>query len=416
MSTSAYLHRRAWLGFALGLATDLAVGRSPRGPAPTRDTPAGRPPRVHYRTTHSFAPGEGSGPSGGITLASDGLGYGITSEQGAYGYGTLYRIDRAERIQTLHDFAGLPVDGEWPFDPLIEGDDGALYGATYRGGAYERGFTLGGTLFRLDRDGRWTLLHEFSGHHGDGDEPNGPLLLASDGQFYGTTLRGGDGSAGTVFRMDHDGHVTIVRSFRYDRGIGWPLAGLIEGPDGRLYGTCSGDPGPNAGGIFSMEKDGSDARTLHKFNWHDGAQPQQPLTLGSDGSLYGNTANGGNHANGTLFRLHPSGQLTVLHGLSEFKDGGWPSSPLLEVRPGVFIGSARYGGPTLDSAGTLFMIRPNRRFELLHVFRPAADGTPDGYWPSGPLSVCPEGQVIGTCIGGGLHDQGTIWKLVLPDA
>src|SRR6185295_19520566 len=99
---------------------------------------------------------------------------------------------------------------------------------------------------------RFNVLHAF----GDPGvlNPNGPLLLASDGNFYGTALQGGACDAGTLFRMTPAGSVTLMHTF-FANSIdgGFPAAGLIQASDGHLYGTTETGGNGNPGGtIFRL--------------------------------------------------------------------------------------------------------------------------------------------------------------------
>src|SRR5262249_18419337 len=75
----------------------------------------------------------------------------------------------------------------------------------------------------------YPVLPSFSSS--DGANPNARLVQASDGYLYGTTSSGGDGGAGTVFRIDTSGNLTTLHSFVGNDGNN-PAAGLIEASDG----------------------------------------------------------------------------------------------------------------------------------------------------------------------------------------
>ena len=91
-----------------------------------------------------------------------------------------------------------------------------------------------------------TYLHAF-GPPPDASQPNGPLLLASDGNFYGTSRAGGANTCGdinfpcgAVFKVTPDGKETVISSFGLSATDAYrPNAGLIQGKDGALYGTTS---------------------------------------------------------------------------------------------------------------------------------------------------------------------------------
>ena len=91
-----------------------------------------------------------------------------------------------------------------PYAGLVQAPDGHLYGTTMRGGTNDNG-----TIFRLTLDGRFAIvLHQFSGE--DGENPEGTLIVGSDGNLYGTTLQGGDGDRGTIFRITTGRHLHVA--------------------------------------------------------------------------------------------------------------------------------------------------------------------------------------------------------------
>ena len=83
-----------------------------------------------------------------------------------------------------------------------------LYGTTPVGGAQAKG-----TVFKIDAAGTLTTLHSFSGFPGDGAAPVGGLVQGSDGNFYGTTASGGAFFQGTIFQMTSSGAITVLHSF-----------------------------------------------------------------------------------------------------------------------------------------------------------------------------------------------------------
>jgi uncharacterized repeat protein (TIGR03803 family) len=158
--------------------------------------------------------------------------------------GKVFRIDRDGIFTDIHTFHG--ADGAFPATALFLVADGTLYGTTRDGGDSDLG-----TLFSIDTAGVFTpLLHSFTGT--DGANPRGALFQASDGLLYGTTSAAGAHGAGTIFRMDINGTVTVLHHFNDASDGAAPLAGLIQASDGALYGTTSvGGPG-DGGTIFRL--------------------------------------------------------------------------------------------------------------------------------------------------------------------
>ena len=148
-----------------------------------------------------------------------------------------------------------------------------------------------------------TTLHSFNG--GDGRSPEAALVQGSDGNFYGTTVLGGAHLKGTVFKIDATGSLTTLHSFSGSPGDGAvPFAGLVQGSDGNFYGTTASGGAFFQGTVFRMTPSGA-ITVLHSFNsfFSEGAVPFAGLVQGSDGNFYGTTALGGAHGAGTVFKF-----------------------------------------------------------------------------------------------------------------
>ena len=290
---------------------------------------------------------DGANPHGGLIQASDGSLYGTTSSGGANGAGTIFKINQAGAFATLHDFAGS--DGASPVSSLIQGPDGALYGTTNAGGASGRG-----TIFKIDADGTaFTTLHALRRLPGGanpqtGSDPGGgrePLWVdhlwrrqrlrndLQDGQerrhfhhaaefrlerrgvpgvgpgpghgwvLYGTTVEGGATAPfGTIFKIDTAGvALTTLHDFVGSDFL-YPFGAMIQGKDGRLYGTTTnGGANQIYGTIFRIDTDGANFTTLHSFAGGDGANPVSGLIQTMDGSLFGTTSTEARNNSGTVF-------------------------------------------------------------------------------------------------------------------
>ncbi len=150
-----------------------------------------------------------------------------------------------------------------------------------------------------------TTLVSFTGTNGA--VPEAALTLGNDGNFYGTTSRGGSNNDGTVFTMPTNGTLTTLISFNGTNGS-YPGAALMLGNDGNFYGTTTSGGSCDDGTVFMVTTNGT-LTTLISFNGANGWHPAGALTLGSDGFLYGTTQWGGNtnlnggSGFGTVFRL-----------------------------------------------------------------------------------------------------------------
>ncbi len=187
---------------------------------------------------------------GPLLPATDGYLYGATGEGGKYGYGTVFRMSTTGAINIIYGKFNDP-NGIEPSGPLVQGTNGSLYGTTYDGG----GTPDAGTVFNLTLPPpapTLTTLHSFDGT--DGDSPAAGLVLASDGNFYGTTAYGGANLVGTLFKITPGGAFTSLFDFTDEAGEtgvsgDYPDTTIMEDTNGVLYGLTNGG-GANGDGVF----------------------------------------------------------------------------------------------------------------------------------------------------------------------
>ena len=324
-----------------------------------------------------------------------------------WGNGTVFKISPDGRLTTLYSFGGGD-DGAQPIAALFQGINGNFYGTTRYGG------TNGlGTVFRINSNGVLTSLWSFTGANG-GASPNTALVQGSDGYFYGTTA-GNDLAIGvynpsTVFRISTNGALATLYSF--GNGDGWltPESGLVEGPDGNLYGTIQNGGTNDWGFVFKITTNGL-LTTLYSFSGgSDGGSPSGNLVQGSDGSIYGTTPfYGTNGGGGTLFKITTNGFLTTWYSFTNSHDGASPGG-LVQGNDGYFYGTTSDGGA--NGYGTFFRISPNGALTSLYSFT----GKSDGGYPYGGLVQASDGNFYGTS-GGGQTGAGTVFRLsIVPTA
>jgi uncharacterized repeat protein (TIGR03803 family) len=367
--------------------------------------------------------GDGATPWGSLIQASDGNLYGLTSYGGANSVGSVIKISTdgttvgtAETV--LYSFAGGTGDGATPWGSLIQASDGKLYGLTSYGGTHDLG-----TVFGISTDGTAagtteTVLHTFAGGTGDGANPQGSLIQASDGNLYGMTKSGGANGAGTVFGISTDGTAagtteTVLHTFAGGTGDGAsPNGDLIQASNGNLYGLTYAGGTNSLGTVFWISTDGTTVGTaetvLYSFagGTGDGANPQfGSLIQASDGNLYGMGYTGGANNFGIVFKISTAGVETVLHSfLGAGGDGAHPDGDLVQASDGNFYGMTSYGG----GAGAVIKISTAGVETVLHSF---AGGTGDGATPWGSLIQASNGNLYGLTYAGGTHDLGTVIKI-----
>lgn len=304
---------------------------------------------------------DGYGPSGGLVLDTNGDFFGVTVgggiNSGNLDSGTVFKITPDGNLTTLHKFCTQSScsDGATPASTLVRGADGDFYGTTTFGGTAGQG-----TIFKITPAGVFTLLSSLecteSGCLG-GSTPYGPLLQAMDGNFYGTSYAGGPYfwclGGGVLFAMTPAGGLTTVHDFCMPNGF-TPMAGVIEATNGNFYGTtlAGGEVNEQGFGTVFEETTGGKVYSLYTFcleaGCPDGNYPQG-LIQATDGNLYGMTVQSG-YNDGTVFEITTTGQLTTLHSFSG-ADGLDPDGALLQATNGVFYGTTRTGGDIRCSYG-----------------------------------------------------------------
>ncbi len=181
------------------------------------------------------------------------------------------------------------------------------------------------------------------------------------------------------------------------------LPGVIaQGTDGNLYSTSPKGGGRDMGTVFRVMPSG-ELSVVYNFDGTKGQTPYGGLTLGTDGNLYGTTFAGGARNSGTIFRITTSGELAVLYNFQGGNDGFGPYAPPIEGANGDFFGTTGYGGTT--GCGTVYKIAAGV-FTTLHSFSQG-----DGCTPIGPLMLGTDGNLYGTTNLGGLRDFGEVFRL-----
>jgi len=194
-----YLYGTASRGGTTGSGTIFRVGLDGSGFELLRTLPA-----LVTSTTTPPTNTDGAGPVAGLTDGRDGRLYGVTSQGGSTGIGTVFALDPVGKVFTvLHNFDG--AKGAQPTGELLLAQDGKLVGTTGAGGTNSAGSTTTlGTIFSIARDGTgFTSLYSFDGK--EGATPGGSLLQLDANTFAGVTFAGGRCSQGSVYQLSLTG-------------------------------------------------------------------------------------------------------------------------------------------------------------------------------------------------------------------
>jgi len=346
-------------------------------------------------------------PNGGIgphplTQDSGGTFYGTTTGGGNNLGGTVFKMDAACTMTVLHHF-GAAGDGKWPYDGVIVASDGFIYGTTVSGGSDNFG-----TVFRLDTNGNnYTFVSMLSpsGICGvNGDSPSAAPFQASDGGIYVTMeicgpLGPNGSSVGTVVSVSNTPTATALGYFDPHGDFDRPEAPVIEGADKTLYSTAynSWFQTNHLGGVFKMPLGGGDPQLVHGFSGTDGAHPEAPLSLASDGGLWGTTTSrldkiGNTVGPGTLFKI-AGGGLSTVH---EFTFAEGPATQDGGAMPGPdgFVYGLTVGQNGFGLDGIVF------RSDLDGNFQKIAKvvDTEIGRVPYGQMYRAQDGKLYGQCL------------------
>jgi uncharacterized repeat protein (TIGR03803 family) len=378
-----------------------------------------------FKVLHTFDGKDGSFPTGTLVRDSSGNIYGTTGGGGTggcdgYGCGTVFKMNNAGKEIWLYSFKGASqID---PTAGLLRDASGNLYGTTENGGKITKtcGGVQGGgcgTVFRVDKNGQGTTLYKFKGTP-DGYFPQALLVKDSAGNLYGTSYLGGVDGIGAVFKLDANGKETILHSFAGPPEGGGDGAFLYEGvirdTAGNLYGVTAAGGASGAGTVFKVDSSGSETLLYSFSGGSDGGDPDSVLLLDSQGNLYGTTANGGSSdvcdgGCGTVFELSPQSggnwAETVVYSfcsLENCADGQQPvGGPLVKDSVGNIYGNTIFGGSYRncngDSCGVIFKLDTAGKETVLHSFTGGADGA----FPYAGLTRDSSGNLYGTAWQGG---------------
>ncbi len=316
------------------------------------------------------------------------------------------RPARAQTETVLYSFTSSP-DGELPTSSLTS-HNGNFYGTTYRGG-------LGyGIVFELSPNGGggWneSVLHSFTGG-ADGAYPiYSNVIFDSAGNLYGTASEGGAYGYGVVFeltRLATNWTETVVYNFCSQSGCAdgeYPADGLIMDPAGNLYGSATGYPG----GVFELSPSGG--------GWTEQLISEEPsdsgLTMDAAGNIFGTTEV-------SVFELSPNGSgwrsadIHYFPGIDRRGEGGaYVNGPVVFDQAGNLYGTTRAGRGT--PYGMVFELSPRKKVwkrKTLYIFHINKGGSRDGINPSAGVVLDAAGNIYGTARVGEDGD-GIVYELV----
>ncbi len=371
----------------------------------------------HLTVLYSFLNGnDGGNPRGGVTLDPAGNLYGTTTSGGSSNCGVLYRLDTQGHETTLHSF-GANGDGCYPAAAVIFDGAGNIYGTTVG----SKNTFDAGVIYKVDTNGKETVLYAFTGG-ADGGYPYSGVTLDAQGDLYGTTAYGGSSGSGVVYRLSPSGQETVLDNLPAPAAQPPAIAAaaVALGANGNLFSTSETGGTAELGFVFELTPAGQQT-TLFNFpasSTARGSNPSSGVVLGKSGSLFGTTTRGGPTAPGRLdnpcgvvYELTPAGQEKIIYS---FTGGvsGCDLSGLLREATGNLYGTAFSDGPggasTNSDLGLVYMLDPTGNETVLYSFQ---GGTSDGAGPTGGLIRDAAGNFYGTTEAGGAENSGVVYKL-----
>ena len=198
--------------------------------------------------------GQGVG-LGANRIATDGDLYGVAQSGGTYGNGIFYTLTvtaGVSQAQILYSFGATGDDASKPAQAPAQGLDGNFYG-TSAGGSITPACPAGcGAVYRITPAGEETVLYSFGTNPADQASPTcspGPLILGSDGNFYGTYCS-------VIFQINPQGQETVLHTMT--AADGQQIANsLLQADDGNFYGVTTTGGENNAGTVFKLVVPGS---------------------------------------------------------------------------------------------------------------------------------------------------------------
>ncbi len=354
------------------------------------------------------------------TLASTNFGsytaiYGVTEGTDGNFYGQafdntyIFRVTPAGSLSTLSGQlaanCGLQTVGN-----LILAGDGNFYGTTRI-----QGTGGGGVLFQYNISSKTCApIYSFNPTT-DGYYPSGGLTYGSDGNFYGILSQSPEDASGSgaIFQVTPAGKFSIVYNFQNGADGGNPVGYLIEATDGNFYGaTTTGGSGANTGTIYRLTPGATFPwvlATQYNLGSLTGTNPSGQIVEGPDGNLYGALQSGAANNFGSVW------QLDLQDDYSDFYDftSANRAETLVVGGDGSLYGATTYGDGANNSQGEFFKLTTAGVYTTLADFSTSSANLEE---PIGQIIQGSDGDFYGTAQTGGAHNAGGVWQGVVSPA
>ncbi len=200
-----------------------------------------------------------------------------------------------------------------------------------------------------------------------------------------------------VITCNLGGVVAPVYQFPANQGIAAPI---VYGNDGNYYGVEE-DALDSAGYVFRVTPAGVPTTICNLPQGTFRGSQTVPFLQASDGNFYGGTIAGGANGFGSLYKLTPGGQYTLLYSFPRGKASGGPTT-LIEASDGNLYGAAQAG----NGEGEIFRITKTGQYSVIYLMSNGDDGTCPCWLLQGS-----DGLIYGIAHAGGSVGAGSFFSL-----
>lgn len=357
-----------------------------------------------FSTCYEFTGGiDGGDPTVSLFQASNGLLYGTNINGGGDSWGVMFSFDPTTYNLVVEDYFDDEDSVGYNSNANLFEYQGKLYGMTQSGGTYGRG-----GIYNVNLSGGDITYEQNFYDLSEGAFPSSRLLRSRDGVFYGTTSWGGTNGVGSVYELEYGtDKYSHKASFTESMGI-FPMGDLAQAPDGRVFGVTDNGGAHRDGTVFSYNPSTNTLSKLEDFYFETtGYYEKGGFIIGQDLKLYGVSSVGGVNGGGVIYRFdYNSNELKAMHSFDDEADSyRVPKGKLLPIESNKLLGTTAAGGP--NDAGSIYSI--DITSQIPHIEYDFDGGNLASY-PTGGLTLHPNGNYYGMTRNGGVKNYGTIYK------
>jgi uncharacterized repeat protein (TIGR03803 family) len=323
----------------------------------------------------------------------------------------------AQSVTNLHDYdyPSTFTQGANPFGNLVQASDGNLYGTTLSGGPSYNASTGGnGLIFKITPSGQYSILYACSDAGTDCVGPVG-LIELPDGNLYGVSSQGGAFGYGDIFVVTLSGQFGDLYDFGNGGDGAYPNDNIILGNGTfglAIIGTNSGS-GTNGdpaawGNIWEFQPDLGVGFSVfsNAYTYKQDVNGFNPISGVSivNGNMYATSQVGGTSGCGTVFEL-PNGSITptLLHSFTCGTDGGYPQGAPKLYSDNNLYGVTLENGSAGPDFGSIYKTGLQSGFGTLYTF------TGSRHNPNDTIAFDTAGNIIFTAGKGGSTGVGGLY-------